>query len=179
MMRDRGKLKNIYIPGMATEVLLLGSLKKVSYIHNDPLPGLGLLLKPCCVKAKILIENRIDWANKVFITAIVSADCSQIWFWKDCWKCCSPRHHLALAQGWLETAVPSRHRPGSVWASAPGAVLHPWGKWHRMRLTPASGQRWAVTGAREQCLAHRRKLNIEWQRTGRAEEGGGLDPIYS
>lgn len=45
MMRERGKLKK-YIPGMATEVLLLGSLKKVLYILNDLLPGLGLLLSP-------------------------------------------------------------------------------------------------------------------------------------
>lgn len=39
--------------------LLFSSLKKVLDILNDLLSGLRLLLKPCCVKAKVLIENRM------------------------------------------------------------------------------------------------------------------------
>lgn len=44
----------------AAQVLLFGSLKKALDIFSDLLPGLALLLVPCWVNTKILIENRMD-----------------------------------------------------------------------------------------------------------------------
>ena len=57
MMRARKTWK----PRMATKVLLFHALKKMFSIFNDLLSSLRLLLKPCWVKAKILIENRMDY----------------------------------------------------------------------------------------------------------------------
>lgn len=57
---------------------LFSSFKKVLHILNNLLLGKGLLLKPCCVKAKVLIEKSMDWASTVSSEGFITADCSQM-----------------------------------------------------------------------------------------------------
>lgn len=60
---------------MVVKVLLFGLLKKVFNIFNDLFIGLWFLLKFCCVKVKILIENIIDLVNIVFIKVVINVGC--------------------------------------------------------------------------------------------------------